>query len=136
MRHHENVVPKVVAIALSLAVQGAALTAPFVHAHLDDHGTAHHAARTVHSHWGGHPHAAHHSDAPAIESGDQDRAVFINAFVAVTASVFSVPALVHGVFALPTPAEMAAHRGVEVVRSHDPPRLGNLPSRAPPAFLS
>jgi hypothetical protein len=129
-------VRKVVAIALALAVQGGALTAPLVHAHPDEHATDHHAAGTVHTHWAGHTHSSQPSDIPAFDTADPDRAVFLNAFVAVATTVFSAPAAALTAFALPVAAERAAHRRVEIVRSHDPPCIRSLCSRAPPAFLS
>lgn len=124
------------AIALSLSVQAAGLSAPFVHAHPDDHATAHHGGRAVHTHWAGHAQPHHAPDVPALVTDDHDRAVFLNAFVAVAASVFPAPGVTPGVFALPVPAERGAHRAVEVVHSHDPPPFRSLSSRAPPAFLS
>lgn len=127
---------KVIAVALSLAVQAAALSAPFVHAHPDDHATEHHGARAVHTHWAGHAQSHHSSDATALGTDDHDRAVFLNAFVSVAPSALPALGVTHGVFALPVPAERAAHRGVEITHSHDPPFFRSLSSRAPPALLS
>jgi hypothetical protein len=133
--NNENTVRKVIAVALSLAVQAAALSAPLVHAHPDDHATAHHEARAVHTHWSGHAHSHPSSDAPAIGTGDHDRAVFLNAFVAVAASPLPAVGPTH-VFELSVPAEETAHRRLDVVRSHDPPVVRSSSSRAPPDFLS
>jgi hypothetical protein len=134
--NNEKVVRKVIAVALSLAVQVAALSAPLVHAHPDDHATEHHDGRTVHTHWAGHAQSHHSSAAPDLETSDHDRAVFLDAFVAVAASSLPAHGLTHVLFELPVPPERAAHRVVEIVRSHDPPFFRSLSSRAPPAFLS
>jgi len=129
-------VRRIVAIVLALAVQGAALTGPLVHAHPDDHATDHHSGRAVHTHWAGHPQSPHQSDTPSLETEDQDRAIFIGSFIAVAGTIQSAPAVTHSVFVLPVPVERVAHRGIEVVRSHDPPYVRSLSARAPPALLS
>jgi hypothetical protein len=112
-----------------------ALCAPLVHAHPDDRATEHHAGRTVHTHWAVHAQSHHSSDAPALEDDDHDRAVFLNAFVAVSGSTLPALGLAQGVFDLRIPAERRAHRAVEVVHGHDPPSLRSLSSRAPPTCL-
>ena len=127
---------KVIALALALAIQAAAVTAPLVHAHPDDHATDHHGGRAIHSHWAGHAETAHHPDSPAVETEDHDRALSLGAFVAEAVSTWPAPAPIVASFALPVPAERRAHRRIEVVRSHDPPGVRSLPSRAPPACLS
>ena len=133
-------VRKAIAVALSLAVQAALLAAPFVHAHPDDHRTTHHSGRAVHAHWASHAETAHPPDhdshASTLEAGDHDRAVFLTLFVAVAAQHDAVPLAAQPMFDLPLPEARAPKRGVEVVRSHDPPFSTSLPSRAPPAFLS
>jgi hypothetical protein len=128
-------VQKVIAVALSVLVQGAALTAPLVHAHPDDHATAHHAGRTVHTHWGGHGHThpLQHSNAPALDNPDDDRPLFLNALVAVTVVIPATPVAIQASSDLPVPRERARHRNFEVVRSHDPPSATALSPRAPPA---
>ena len=131
-------VRKATALALALAVQTAGLTAPFVHAHPDDHATDHHDAHAVHAHFAGHQ-ASHHSTAPnglSVETDDNDRAVYVNAFVALAVTSFSIPAAIVTTFELPVPAERAAHRPVDVSHGHDPPAFGSQSPRAPPLFLS
>ena len=125
-----------VALTLSVAIQGAALSAPLVHAHPGAEATEHHSGRAVHTHWGGHAHEHSRSDDPAFRTADQDRAVFLNAFVAAAASVSSAIAVAPDLVEVPVPAERAAHRTVEITHGHDPPASRSLPSRAPPAFLS
>ena len=127
---------KVLALALSLAVQAAALSAPLVHAHPDGHATEHHGAREIHTHWAGHSPSHDSSDGPAADAPDHDRAVFLNAFVAVAATSFPIPSVTISVFELPVPRERAPHRVVEIAHGHDPPCLRSLSSRAPPSFLS
>jgi hypothetical protein len=123
------------AVALAIAVQAAGLSAPLTHAHPDEHTTEHHGGRTVHSHWAGHA-QSHSSETLALEPTDHDRALFLNAFVAVATSSLSTPGLTHDSFELAVPPERAAHQVVETVRSHDPPSIASLSPRAPPAFLS
>jgi hypothetical protein len=129
-------VRKLIALALTLAVQGAALTGPLVHAHPDDHASEHHGGRAVHTHWSGHARHSHPTGTPALSADDHDRAVFLNAFVAVATSPMPSPGATQDVFELPVPAERTAHRGIEVVRSHDPPSIRTLSSRAPPSRQS
>jgi hypothetical protein len=128
-------VQKIVAVVLALGVQGAALTAPFLHAHPDDHATPHHSGRAVHTHWGGHDHSQRPTGNPAIDADDHDRAIFLNAFVAVAVSAIAF-ALAQQAFEVPIPSERPAHRSIIVTHSHDPPIFGSLASRAPPALLS
>ena len=127
---------RVLAISLSLAVQVAALSAPLVHAHPDEHGTAHHDGKAVHTHWGGHEHASDHRDGPAVSGRDEDRAIFMTLFVAVTTAATRLVAVVETPVVPPVPVELIAHRNVEVTHGHDPPALSSLPSRAPPALPS
>jgi hypothetical protein len=126
----------VIAAVLLVTVQGAALTAPFVHAHPDDHATAHHNGRSVHSHWAGHTHSTDATHLPAFVADDHDRATFLSSFVGVAVSAMATPVVAPQPFALPIPAERRAHRPVSIAHSHDPPTAVALPSRAPPAFLS
>jgi hypothetical protein len=123
----------VIAAALSLTIQAAALTAPFVHAHRDPHGTDRHHGTTVHAHWTFHGHSHAGSPLAAVEAGDQgDSAVYLNAFVAVAASSLPALAPASDAFELPVPDELAAHKVVDVVHSHDPPLPPSLAARAPP----
>ena len=131
-----GVVRQAIAIALSLALQAAGLSAPFVHAHPDDHDTDHHAGSTVHAHWAGHAESHHSSDAKTVSSGEHDRAVSVHGFVAVTAASFGGSAVTHTAVELPAPAERPAHRRVEITHSHDPPPLLSRSPRAPPLSLS
>jgi hypothetical protein len=131
------VVRKALAISLSLAIQVAALSAPLVHAHPDEHATAHHDGKTVHTHWGGHEHKSDHRDGPALTAqDDQNRAVSVTMLVAVTSVATRIVAVTEAPFLPPAPMELAAHRSVEVTHGHDPPTLPALQPRAPPALLS
>jgi hypothetical protein len=134
--NNEAIVRKVIAVTLALVVQGTALTAPLVHAHPDDHATAHHSGRSVHTHWGAHEHSPHFGDDVAIGADDHDRAVFLYAFVAVAGTPLAPVAVAQQPFEFLVPSERQAHHNVHVVHSHDPPIQGSLPSRAPPTFLS
>jgi hypothetical protein len=134
--NRQTSVQKVIAVALSVLVQGAALTAPLVHAHPDDHATAHHAGRTVHTHWGGHGHShpLHRSNAPTLDNPDDDRPLFLNALVAVTVVIPATPAAIQASSDLPVPRERVRHRSFDVVRSHDPPSVTRQSPRAPPSL--
>lgn len=136
LTNNENVVRTVIVAALSLGLQVAALSAPLVHAHPDDHATEHHAGRAVHTHWTGHagPHGS--STTPALRTDDHDRAVYLTAFVAVAAAWHPVVGVSDGIVELPVPSERAAHRVVEILHSHDPPFFSSRSPRAPPSFLS
>jgi hypothetical protein len=136
LTNNVTVARKAVAILLSLTVQGAALGAPLAHAHPDDHATDHHHGRAVHVHWAPHTHSHHPTDVPVLDDDDHDRAVFVNTFVGVAASVLPAGAAAHEMFELPIPTETTVHRPVEVAHGHDPPCGTSLPPRAPPAFLS
>jgi len=135
-----GIVRKAIAVALSLAVPVAAVIAPNVHAHQDDHRTGHHHGQAVHAHWSGHSHkhSETESGTPTVrrQRSDRDEAVYLNAFVAVAASTFHISALVHSPFRVAVPPKAQAHLSVEVRHSHDPPLLRARPSRAPPSFLS
>jgi hypothetical protein len=129
-------VRKALALALCFAIQAAGLSAPLVHAHPDDHVTEHHAGGAIHAHWSGHAGSHHHSDGPAIEAADYDRAVFLNAFVAVGASPSPAPAVTPDAAPVRVPEERPAHRITEITHGHDPPAIRSVPPRAPPAHLS
>lgn len=137
LTNNVNVVArKAVAVLLLFAVQGAAVGAPLVHAHPEDRVTEHHHGRLVHTHWANHSHPVRSPDIPTLAADDHDRALFLNSFVGVAISVPSVHGVVHRFFELPLPTDLATHRPVEVVHTHDPPCLVSLSSRAPPPSLS
>ena len=127
---------KFVAVVLVVAVQATAVGAPLVHAHLDNHTTDHHGARTVHSHFSGH-HSSHSPDIGLrVEDNDAERTVFLQLFVAVgVASFGSLPAVVES-FEISVPAEAPRRQLFWVVHGHDPPFTRSRPARAPPANLS
>jgi hypothetical protein len=126
----------VIALALSLAIPAGAVTIPLAHAHPDDHATAHHSGGAAHTHWRAHPQSHRSQVAAALRADDDNRAVFLNTFVAVAPSALPVPGITPGAFPVVVPAERPGYRAAEVTRSHDPPYFRTLPSRAPPAFLS
>ena len=128
---------KAIALAVSLVLQVAAIGAPLVHSHPDEQATDHHRGASVHAHWA--PHRSSHHQVPSdpvLDHSDHDRAVYLRTFIAIAATSFSAPGVTQQVFDLPVSTERAAHHQIDVVRSHDPPALRSLPSRAPPFFLS
>ena len=127
----------IVAVVLCAAFETSALTLPFLHAHTDDHASAHHAAHAVHSHLAGHVSHHVHSAGPVIDDDDDDdQAVYLQLFVAVSAQPMPVGGTPLTVFELPTPAERQVQSPVVVVHGHDPPLSHSLAPRAPPLFLS
>lgn len=127
---------KLLAIAAVGAVQWSAFLAPYMHVHLDDHVTAHHAGHAMHAHLSEHRELATHHDAPEIEAPDDDRAIYPQVFVAVQSGVTELPAIVEETFDVPVPAERPGQRPLDVAHGHDPPVIANLSSRAPPVFPS
>jgi hypothetical protein len=130
-------VRRTLAIVLGLTLQAAALNAPLTHAHPDNPGNGvagHHSERTVHTHWAGHRRSHGTSEGPLIDADDHDRAVFFGAFIAVAPTQLPADGLIFSPFALLVPVERAAHPSVDVTHGHDPPHVGHLPSRAPPAL--
>jgi hypothetical protein len=120
-----------------VAVEGAALYAPLVHAHLDDHDAHHYGERVVHAHFAGHTHGATRSPGgPALREDKTEQVFFLQLFVAVASVFFEAPASVARFFELSPPREISAHLPLLVVHGHDPPCLAFLPPRAPPIFLS
>jgi hypothetical protein len=130
------VLRKVIAIGLSAAVQAAALGAPLVHAHLGGHESDHDdATSTVHAHLSAHA-PSHYSSGSNLVDAAAERTVYLQMFVAVSASSFHVsPALVSS-FELIVPAPAPPREALHVVYGHDPPITGSRSTRAPPATLS
>lgn len=132
---NEAVIRKLAAAVLCIALQAMTFDLPLIHAHLDDHDTAHHASRTVHAHL-----AAHHgepvSNRPVWSADDHDRAVSISV-MAMNASPAPVVAAVMPSIALPASPSISWHPlALEHTHGHDPPWLASLASRAPPPLLS
>jgi hypothetical protein len=130
MENH-GVIRRVLTFGLAVAVQAGAVCAPFLHAHVDEDAD-HHQPAAVHAHLSGHApsHAAHCGI--ALDEPDHDRAIYLQAFVAVQPAPFEVPAAAPALFDLTTPPEQPAHVTVEVTHGHDPPLVSALDSRPPP----
>src|SRR5215510_11225323 len=127
---------KLIAMAAAGALQWAAFLAPFMHVHLDDHVTAHHAGHAMHAHLSEHAQHATHHDGLEIEVPDDDRAIYPQVFVAVEAGSVELPAIVADTFQVPVAAERSAQRPIDVAHGHDPPVIASLPPRAPPVLPS
>ena len=128
------------AFGLAVAVQGGAVCAPFLHAHVDADHDDHHST-SVHAHFSSHAPAhvqhPHFSEGGvSVEDADRDHAIYLQVFVAVEASVFQSPALPRAVFAAVPVIERAPRTFVLVTHGHDPPLVNALDSRPPPLFLS
>jgi hypothetical protein len=130
-----SVIRRILALGLALAVQGGAVCAPFLHAHVDaDHDD--HDATSVHAHVSSHAPAHVQHEGVSVEESDRDHLIYLQVFVAVQASVFQSPALPRAVFA-PVPAiERTPRTFVVVSHGHDPPLVHALDSRPPPLSLS
>jgi hypothetical protein len=128
---------RVLAMSLAVALQAGALSAPFVHAHVDDHDEHH--ATSVHAHVAGHARSHHdHDDHDGITVADtdHDRAVYLQVFVAVEAPPFQTPDLPRASFGLTPVLDRAPRIYAIVTHGHDPPLVNALDSRPPPLFLS
>jgi hypothetical protein len=125
-----------ISAAAIVSLQIAAISAPFVHVHEDEHPTAHHAGQAAHAHVAGH--IAIHDDEPEgphVEDVDTDRATYLAPFVAVGALAADVlAAIAHDVFELHSPVAAYAHRSTELLPGHDPPLAAALRPRAPPSL--
>ena len=127
---------RLLAFGLSVAIQAAALSAPLIHAHLDDHDDDHHGAGRIHAHLDGHrPHDHDDADAPALQGEESpERVVGVPLFVAAQPETPIEPALAPAPFELPSVATSLMRRRPGEVRSHGPPAPSSLAARAPPAF--
>ncbi len=136
----KSVIRTLTAVWLSVAIPLGALSAPLVHAHLDELDTDHHRAHEIHAHVTGHaslPTTLPTTTAgPRLDDHDAERAVSLQLFVAVAQASFDVPAAVVASSQLATPAEAPARHSLRIVHGHDPPFISSLGSRAPPAFPS
>ncbi|MGH9258073.1 MAG: hypothetical protein ACRD3C_26225 [Vicinamibacterales bacterium] len=125
-----------IAIALSLALQGGALSASLVHAHLDDHHQDHHGPRVVHAHFSSHHHLDEHPWKAGTDAWQADddpgRVAYLQVFLAVHSETVVAPALPPGRFSLPTLHASVMRQSPEMVRSHGPPEGLPGESRAPP----
>jgi hypothetical protein len=130
------VIRKCIAIAACVAFQAMIIELPALHAHLDDHDTAHHQARIIHAHFDTHPHRAQKPGGPVVTDNDHDRASSISAVAAVASRVASSVAVIVAPVSLATPAIGRIPVSIARTRGHDPPWLSSLPARAPPSFLS
>lgn len=129
---------RLLALALTIAIQAAALSAPLVHAHVDDRHADHHAGPRVHAHAGGH-HASHHhaTQSPALrEQESPEQTVAMPMFVAAETDAPIQPAIAQAPFLLTPAAASLMRRGLDDVRSHGPPQVTIRSPRAPPFHLS
>lgn len=124
---------------LALALQASAWTAPWVHAHLDEHDTGHHHGRVIHVHL---PHAAPSAEARATwqdrnavnaPAADAETPFGVHAFIAVPSEpVTAPPATMQAVFTLTVPSPRAGMVSLPHARDNDPPALTAFAARAPP----
>jgi hypothetical protein len=130
-----DVIRRMLAFGLALAVQGGAVCAPFLHAHVDADHDDHHST-SVHAHLSSHAPAHVQHEGVSVEDADRDHAIYLQVFVAVEASVFQSPAIPRVVFAPGAVIEREPRTFVIVTHGHDPPLVNALHSRPPPLFLS
>ena len=130
-----TVIRRVLALGLALAVQGGAVCAPFLHAHVDaDHDN--HQSTSVHAHFSSHAPAHVQHEGVSIEDADRDHAIYLQVFVAVEVSPFQSPDVPRATFEVTPVVERAPRTFVIVTHGHDPPLEAALDSRPPPLFLS
>ena len=130
MQNHD-VIRRVLVLGLAIAVQAGAVYAPFLHAHVDEDHDDHHST-SVHAHFAGHTQKRTTHDEAAVDELDHDRAIYLQAFVAVGPTAFEIPAVAVGTFTLTAPTERAPRVSVLVAHGHDPPLAAALDSRPPP----
>lgn len=131
----EAVIRKLAAAVLCIALQAMTFDLPLIHAHLDDHDTAHHASRTVHAHLATHR-GEPVSNGLAWSADDHDRAVPVS-IMAMNASTAPVVTAIMASVALPASPSIHWHPLTLVhTQGHDPPWLASLAARAPPSLLS
>jgi hypothetical protein len=123
-----------VALALAVAVQAMLVELPALHAHLDDHVTDHHHARTIHAHFEQH-HSPRPHDQPGFEADDHDSAVSFTATTALASKWFSAAVLTTAIADVSAAFRPKVMPSFEVTHGHDPPWIASLASRAPPACL-
>ena len=83
---------RLLALGMALAVQGGAMCAPFLHAHIDADHDDHHST-SVHAHISSHAPARVAHDGVSVEEADRDHAIYLQVFVAVETSQFQTPIL-------------------------------------------
>jgi hypothetical protein len=126
-----HVIRRVLAFGLALVVQGGAVCAPFLHAHVDADRDDHDST-SVHAHFSSHAPARAAHDGASVEETDRDDAIYLQVFVAVEALVFQAPALPRATFAPVPILERAPRTFVLVTHGKDPPLVHALDSRPPP----
>ena len=124
------------ASVLAVAVQVSAVTAPMAHVHLDNHDTAHHHAREMHSHLSSHGASATRRIDPRVptlsdDDGDE-RVLSVSGFIATGVDAFPGVTAIPAEIAIIIPDEETISRIPVVAHGHDPPSLSVTPSRAPP----
>jgi len=127
---------RTLATVLAVAVQVSAVTAPMAHVHLDDHETAHHHAREMHTHLAGHGAATRPVDllVPSLSDDDGDeRVLSVSGFIATSVDSFPGVAAIPVEMAIVIPDDVTISRIPVVSHGHDPPSLSATPSRAPPS---
>lgn len=138
---------RLVAVALSTLLLTGGLSAPLVHAHLDDDHGDHHGGHRIHAHLDGHSsHAAagrsgihEHlrrggpARAPRTLGGTTEQATRMDVFVAIAPVAPAVADLPLAAFALPCSPASVMRCQPEEVRSHGPPAGAPAEPRAPPA---
>jgi hypothetical protein len=122
---------RVLTFGLVIAVHAGAVYSPFLHAHVDEDHDEHHST-PVHAHFAGHTPKHNSQDAASIDEREHDRAIYLQAFVAVEAAAFEIPLAAATTFTLTVPAERAPRVSVLVTHGHDPPFASALDSRPPP----
>ena len=129
---------RLLVFGLCLAIQTVAVSAPLVHAHLDDHHDDHHASGRIHAHFESHGHGGDHArplSGPAIhEEEDGERVISVPLFVAAHNDVSIEFAIAQAPFTVTPDVASVMRRPPQEVRSHGPPPSPASSPRAPPAF--
>jgi hypothetical protein len=106
------------------------------HVHLDDHETAHHHAREMHTHLSSHGASATRPVDPRVPILDDDdgdeRVLSVSGFIATSVEAFPGVVAMPVAIAIVVPDEVTVSRIAVVAHGHDPPSLSLTPARAPP----
>src|SRR5512134_655378 len=119
----QRILHRPIAWLLAVAMPMGAFCVPFLHAHV---GEEDHRHAAIHTHFSGHERNHHDHGGISLQDPEHDRAIYLQAYIAVKTSIFDIPVAPPPAFDFGTPPERTAHPTVEVTHGHDPPLLPAL----------
>jgi len=125
-------------IPASLALLQALFVAPYQHVHVSEqhHEHSHHdEAAIVHAHPYGFSLPESHNDEPAFEHSHKPHvSVALDTFSTLAQGVLTLVFVPESTVAVFAPAQLAVWVEITEQCGHDPPCIGDAPSRAPPSL--